>query len=1065
MSKGKILESLGDGKYKVEVFTDVEAINERVKTIDDLLVKLNHDISYDLKTAVDDALVKLKAMPLDDIPALALARHEYDKAVDALAKAKIERENLLDEKAKLKEVKPSVIKELWCADYNTELQKDSDVGVLDWYNFREPTTSNRFVLVPAYINETPENVYNGIRDGRLAPAFTLSPNAWWYAWSVAAGMERYNPRYRKGTITAIADNGRCDVTVDENYTQIIPHTAQKLTTRELHLKNVPVRYLSCDALAFQVDDRVVLEYPRKNVHKDILAVFEAKKADWLKKSADLQKKIDAIVAKSVIQKAFIKELDDYAKLLADTIKTENDAGGITDLQNEVDTLNDQVTSLNQQISTEKQDNDTLINEVTSLEKQITDKTAQILSLQDELAQLTDPVAITDKEAEITTANNELNALAQSLIDKRQLLAESTATLTDLESQLKTARTLLNEKQNQLIPLVSVNTLSKQQLKYTLEKSVEETNKLRELEDSKFDIEQNKTDVDSQLIMLDERIIKEHTRFETVKKFADTRPKEITVVGFESNPKPCGIHLTMMKVNGDAGQYTDKFQPPFQTSKQRIIYDSAVSKTTVSGIYAGGNARRIAEIELPIGSKPYPHSEGGSWRGNLKPNIILLQQQLEQLIIELIDLTDPVDIAQKQYEIDLKRTEIEKAKNIKDQFVAVSWSYFDEDNHPDKLEYESLTGKQIYKGHNNCRKEYVVYIGGRFGLLPYFLAEDTTPMSVAGMCLKIGTEGNKYNLVVIYRTNRDNNTIPYVATFSVEKQGKNGLIIAELSRLALSLESNNWNHITRWDDSLADQTYTVTEYLREFTGFTDDGLHICVRSVRTVNGVPASAWNPCEDIIELVKFNTDHSGHTVQIAYLEPSSQESPWITGENLQIFADYDRFCGYKKYATTDNRQSIDAIDIIEIPIDGFWFTKIEKLGGIMPKPPENAVEEREMTFISTKLNIYQYYTPVSVTTGDNTVMTSIVVTFIDGTKHQHDLVISDHNIITTDRLSVMYRPRWMNAPYTDKLLILATFDPYAPTNALFINLETNEVTEKGVIDADIDYNISPIALMHLPF
>jgi len=63
------------------------------------------------------------------------------------------------------------------------------VGVIDLYQMREGSTSNRQIIVPGYIDTKPECVYNPVRDGRLTPAFTLTPNSWWYALMTVAGLE------------------------------------------------------------------------------------------------------------------------------------------------------------------------------------------------------------------------------------------------------------------------------------------------------------------------------------------------------------------------------------------------------------------------------------------------------------------------------------------------------------------------------------------------------------------------------------------------------------------------------------------------------------------------------------------------------------------------------------------------------------------------------------------------------------------------------------------------------------------------------------------------------------
>lgn len=245
------------------------------------------------------------------------ARSAYDKALKALIREKLSRENAIDEKGKLGAYKEEEVRDIWCADYTTDLKPDTEVGVIDWYQLRGKSTPGKQTILPGYLTGK-DCKYNKVRDGRRVPQGGLSTYSWWYAMMLCSGMERLNPHYRKGEISAINDNGRVDVTVDETYTQALHSEAKALSAKELSLTNVPVRYLSCDSAVFEVGDRVVLEYPRKNIHQDLAKQYESARLALEAKTDALHAKIVGIESQiAAQQQALDSQLSDaVAKRMA-----------------------------------------------------------------------------------------------------------------------------------------------------------------------------------------------------------------------------------------------------------------------------------------------------------------------------------------------------------------------------------------------------------------------------------------------------------------------------------------------------------------------------------------------------------------------------------------------------------------------------------------------------------------------------------------------------------------------------------------------------------------------------
>lgn len=648
----------------------IDDLKKRIADCDKQISASNAKINGSLQTAVDKAAAKLAmvkrvnpekqssedAFQSDLLKRIGLTHKKLDDANQAMAQKKIERQSAIDEKNKLELVPDFVEKELWSVDLTTDIEIGTTVGIIDLYQARKPNTVNRPLIVPAYIDAIPENRYNPVRDGRLVPAFTLEPHAWYYALAVATALERANPRYRKGTITYIYNlegaelqaaitaanatiatetatvnavtesvatkndaivsktselnalneqlkalkaaanstpaqitakqqditkkqdqidaltvelnalqydlenaqsdlraaishlnalndgDSLCNVDIDANYTQILTKDAKPLSKKELHLKQVPVRYLSCDCRAFAKGDRVVLEYPRKNLHKQFLNMYSAKKQALISNRAKKQQDIDTL---TITLNAKQKEIDDLQKIADDTvkiIKDEADNAGITALQEEIDALDLAIIDYDALITSGVSDKASAESNISNASQQVTSLNDQLDTLNAELQALIasggSSADILAKETEINAKTAELNTATQALQDANQARANAVAQINTNTTLKLTALSDRSKRQDAIFPLLSKETIARQDLKHTLESIAIKTDELRKIQDHKFAIEQLITNVTGQLIRFDTLIGQEQNRYDKLKKYTDTRPQEITIVGFESNPRPC-----------------------------------------------------------------------------------------------------------------------------------------------------------------------------------------------------------------------------------------------------------------------------------------------------------------------------------------------------------------------------------------------------------------------------------------------------------------------------------------------------------------------------------------------
>lgn len=189
----------------------------------------------------------------------AQATIEYPKRVAQLARLKVQNEPLRYKLRQLKFVRASLRKQAqqfnlfqpiqrkqaWCADLTEDRAAGSYVGTIEVKG--EP---DLVLIQPGARAWIPT-------DGRVTGREVMSPwQAYWNA-AVFPGWQKWKPTYRWGTLTAInrgANTGTVDLATATS-------SAQRLgINQESTLENVPFSYMTCNASAFDVDDRVIVRF-------------------------------------------------------------------------------------------------------------------------------------------------------------------------------------------------------------------------------------------------------------------------------------------------------------------------------------------------------------------------------------------------------------------------------------------------------------------------------------------------------------------------------------------------------------------------------------------------------------------------------------------------------------------------------------------------------------------------------------------------------------------------------------------------------------------------------------
>jgi len=112
--------------------------------------------------------------------------------------------------------------------------------------------------------------YSASRDGQMLEVLSKktktsskSQHSAGVYWNLAMrpGWQKWRPNYRYGTITSIdTANDKCNVTLDACLATDTPDGRQMDVNQTATLSDVPIEYMNCDSLAFEVNDEVVVKF-------------------------------------------------------------------------------------------------------------------------------------------------------------------------------------------------------------------------------------------------------------------------------------------------------------------------------------------------------------------------------------------------------------------------------------------------------------------------------------------------------------------------------------------------------------------------------------------------------------------------------------------------------------------------------------------------------------------------------------------------------------------------------------------------------------------------------------
>lgn len=168
---------------------------------------------------------------------------------DQLAALKLERANWRRKAAQWNTLQTKVQKQAWCVDYTEDIPTNAYTATCDI-----PGDHN-LVLIAAG-----GRVWQA-SDGEFRARELLSPAQCYFNAAIFPGWQKFKPTYRWGTLTAV------DKDLDLATVSLAAATssAQRLSVNQSGtLTDVPVVYMTCNAKAFEIGDRVVVQFIGQN---------------------------------------------------------------------------------------------------------------------------------------------------------------------------------------------------------------------------------------------------------------------------------------------------------------------------------------------------------------------------------------------------------------------------------------------------------------------------------------------------------------------------------------------------------------------------------------------------------------------------------------------------------------------------------------------------------------------------------------------------------------------------------------------------------------------------------
>jgi hypothetical protein len=200
------------------------------------------------RVQADKALARINAWILMKEEQIAALWHNDPE--NKVPRLKLELASLQKQKEYLERIPADPTVSAWCADLSEELF--GNVGTIEING-----DVDKVLIRPGYDDLA---AYDADKYGQLQYGIAMTPEQWFYNAAMKPGWKKWMPTYRIGTIIFLdIVEDKCNLILDDATTNIINDGGVSVNEAST-LTDVPIVYMTCNSGAFQVDDRVVVEF-------------------------------------------------------------------------------------------------------------------------------------------------------------------------------------------------------------------------------------------------------------------------------------------------------------------------------------------------------------------------------------------------------------------------------------------------------------------------------------------------------------------------------------------------------------------------------------------------------------------------------------------------------------------------------------------------------------------------------------------------------------------------------------------------------------------------------------
>ena len=291
MGKARIVSGGEDGLYWVELLHNRDRIDAELADLTQRLTDLQAELDALeaereplvaernwIATDIDEAVAAAEEGEVPDVEALLVELAQVSAKIQSLdARIAMLKGRILVARKRqqmLQAVPENPTQEAWCADLTEDLAGEvATVEVPAEGVVGQFLTWRRMQIRPGFFDRA---AYLKPRDGQMFHRQGMSPEQAYFNAAILPGVQRWRPQYRIGTLVSVDQgNDTCSLNLQSE-----DSSAQKLiidppVINTLTLGGVPIEYMNCNALPFEVGDRVLVEFSGRDWTQPRVIGFES----------------------------------------------------------------------------------------------------------------------------------------------------------------------------------------------------------------------------------------------------------------------------------------------------------------------------------------------------------------------------------------------------------------------------------------------------------------------------------------------------------------------------------------------------------------------------------------------------------------------------------------------------------------------------------------------------------------------------------------------------------------------------------------------------------------------